>query len=274
MSKKIIYAVSDSVGETSEMVAKATASQFGEDEFEIVRVPYVLSETQIDEIIDNCKTNDDMIIHTIVMPRLREYISKQTDEHDIICIDILGPTLWAAEKLTAAEPSMRVGMIRRLNDDYFKKVEAMEFAVKYDDGKDPRGFLLADIVIVGVSRTSKTPLSLYLAYNSIKVANLPLVPEVPLPREIQQIPPRKMVGLLIDSYKLNGIRSNRMKALGIEDDSDYAAINRINEELIYSREVMKHLHCPIIDVTNKSIEETAAHIMTIVEKNKEIDGVK
>ena len=166
MSKKIIYAVSDSVGETSEMVAKATASQFGEDEFEIVRVPYVLSETQIDEIIDNCKTNDDMIIHTIVMPRLREYISKQTDEHDIICIDILGPTLWAAEKLTAAEPSMRVGMIRRLNNDYFKKVEAMEFAVKYDDGKDPRGFLLADIGIVGVSRTSKTPLSLYLAYNS------------------------------------------------------------------------------------------------------------
>ncbi len=268
----IIYAMSDSVGETAEMVARATASQFGEEELEIVRVSYVLSENQIDEVIDACKKNGGMICHTIVMPRLRAYIEMRTEKEDVVCVDILGPTLWAAERITSMEASMRAGMVRQLNNEYYKKVEAMEFAVQYDDGKDPKGFLKADVVIVGVSRTSKTPLSMYLAYNSIKVANLPLVPEVPLPDEILRIPPRKIVGLLIDTYKLNGIRTSRMEALGVKGPSNYSDIDRINTEMEYAREVYRHLHCQILDVTNKSIEETAAYIMGIVEKNKEMDS--
>ena len=267
----IIYAMSDSVGETAEMVARATASQFGEEELEIVRVSYVLSEEQIDEVIDSCVEKGGMICHTIVMPRLREYISNRAEKEDVICVDILGPTLWAAERITSMEPSMRVGMVRKLNKEYYKKVEAMEFAVQYDDGKDPRGFLKADIVLVGVSRTSKTPLSMYLAYNSIKVANLPLVPEIPLPDEILRIPPRRIVGLLIDTYKLNGIRTSRMEALGVEGPSNYSDVGRIDMEMEYAKEVYRRLHCQILDVSNKSIEETAAHIMTIVEKNKEMD---
>lgn len=268
----VIYAMSDSVGETAEMVARATASQFGEEELEIVRVSYVLSEGQIDEVIDKCVREGGMICHTIVMPRLRAYIEMQAEKADVICVDILGPTLWAAERITSMEPSMRVGMVRQLNKEYYKKVEAMEFAVQYDDGKDPRGFLKADIVIVGVSRTSKTPLSMYLAYNSIKVANLPLVPEIPLPDEILRIPPRKIVGLLIDTYKLNGIRTSRMEALGVEGHSNYSDVERIDMEMEYAREVYRRLHCQILDVSNKSIEETAAHIMTIVEKNREMDA--
>lgn len=271
--RKKIYALSDSVGETAEMVAKATASQFGEEDLDIVRVSYVLSEGKIDEIIKDCVENDNMICHTIVMPRLRKYIKDQAEKANVLCVDILGPTLWAAERITSAEPSMRVGMVRKLNSDYYKKVEAMEFAVTYDDGKDPRGFLKADVVLLGISRTSKTPVSMYLAYNSIKVANLPLVPEVPLPDEILRIPPRKIVGLLIDTYKLNGIRVSRMQAMGVGNRSKYSDVDRITEELLYSREIYRHLHCHILDVTDKSIEETAAHIMKIVEKNREIDGV-
>ncbi len=268
----IIYAMSDSVGETAEMVARATASQFGEEEFEIVRVSYVLSEKQIDDVMESCVKNGGMICHTIVMPRLRAYIEMKAEKADVICVDILGPTLWAAERITSMEPSMRVGMVRQLNKEYYKKVEAMEFAVQYDDGRDPKGFLKADVVIVGVSRTSKTPLSMYLAYNSIKVANLPLVPEIPLPDEILRIPPRKIVGLLIDTYKLNGIRTSRMEALGVEGPSNYSDVDRINMEMEYAKEVYRHLHCQILDVSNKSIEETAAHIMTIVEKNREMDA--
>lgn len=270
--RKKIYAMSDSVGETAEMVAKATASQFGEENLDIVRVSYVLSEKQIDEIIDDCIKNDNMICHTIVMPRLRAYIEMKAEKANVLCVDILGPTLWAAERITSAEPSMRVGMVRKLNSDYYKKVEAMEFAVTYDDGKDPRGFLKADVVLLGISRTSKTPLSMYLAYNSIKVANLPLVPEVPLPDEILRIPPRKIVGLLIDTYKLNGIRASRMQAMGVGEKSKYSDVDRITEELLYSREIYRHLHCNILDVTDESIEESAAHIIRIVEKNREIDG--
>ena len=268
---KIIYALSDSVGETAEKVARATASQFTDEKLDIVRVPYVLSEEQIDDIIDKCVKEAGMICHTIIMPRLRAYIEMRTDEEDVVCVDILGPALWAAERITSAEPSMRVGMVRRLNNDYFKKVEAMEFAVQYDDGKDPRGFLKADIVILGISRTGKTPVSMYLAYNGIKVANLPLVPEVPLPDEIRRVPPRKIIGLVVDSYKLNGIRTSRMEALGVMEQSNYSAVDRITEELLYSKEIFRHLHCQMLDVTNKSIEETAAHIMNIVEKNREID---
>ena len=267
-----IYAISDSVGETAEMVARATASQFGEEELEIIRVSYVISEKQVDEVINKCINDGGMICHTIVMPGLREYIEKETEKAEVICVDILGPTLWAAERITSMEPSMRVGMIRQLNKEYYKRVEAMEFAVQYDDGKDPQGFLKADLVIVGVSRTSKTPLSMYLAYNSIKVANLPLVPEIPLPDEILRIPPRKIVGLVIDTYKLNGIRTSRMEALGVEGPSNYSDIDRIDAEMEYAREVYRHLHCQIIDVSNRSIEETAAHIMSIVEKNREMDA--
>ena len=267
-----IYALSDSVGETAELVARATASQFGEEELEIIRVSYVLSEKQIDEVVEKCIKEGGMICHTIVMPRLRDYITHKTEKDEVLCVDILGPTLWAAERITSMEPSMRVGMIRQLNKDYYKRVEAMEFAVHYDDGKDPSGFLKADIVIVGVSRTSKTPLSMYLAYNSVKVANLPLVPEIPLPDEILRIPPRKIVGLVIDTYKLNGIRTSRMESLGVDGPSNYSDVERINAEMEYAREVYRHLHCQIIDVSNKSIEETAAHIIKKKKKNREMDA--
>ena len=132
------------------------------------------------------------------------------------------------------------------------------------------GFLKADIVIVGVSRTSKTPLSMYLAHKRIKAANLPLVPEGSLPPELFQIPARKIVGLIIDPFKLNFIRSERLRSMGLDANASYANIERINEELEYARGVMRRLHCPIIDVSSKAIEETANLVMEIVKRNKEL----
>ena len=164
---------------------------------------------------------------------------------------------------------MTAGMIHKLDQEYFKKVEAIEFAVKYDDGKNPSGFEKADIVIIGVSRTSKTPLSMFLAYKKIKAANLPLVPEVPLPEELFKIPPKKVVGLIIDPYKLNNIRSERLRTMGLDGEANYANIARIEEELAYARAVMRRVHCPILDVSNKSIEETASFVMQIIERNKQ-----
>ena len=167
---------------------------------------------------------------------------------------------------------MTAGMVHKLDQEYFKKVEAIEFAVKYDDGKNPSGFEKADVVIIGVSRTSKTPLSMFLAYKKIKAANLPLVPEVPLPEELFKIPAKKIVGLIIDPFKLNNIRSERLRAIGLEDEANYASIERIQSELEYAKAIMRRLHCQVLDVSNKSIEETASLVMQLIDRNRASEG--
>lgn len=270
MSKPIIYACSDSLGETAERVARAAASQYDKEEFDIVRVPYIRSEQQIAELVQKAKDNQAMICYTIISPTLRRKLQELTADSHLPVVDIIGPMLNGVANLTDTEPSLKAGMIHQLDEEYFKRVEAIEFAVKYDDGKNPMGFLKADIVIVGVSRTSKTPLSMYLAHKRIKAANLPLVPEVSLPPELFQVPARKIVGLVIDPFKLNFIRSERLRSMGLDTNANYANITRINEELEYARGVMRRLHCPIIDVSSKAIEETANLVMEIVKRNKEL----
>lgn len=270
MNKPIIYACSDSLGDTAERVARAAASQYDKAVFDIVRMPYIRTERQIEELVAKAGATDAMICYTIISPSLRRKLRELTEKYKITAIDIIGPMLAGIGTLTDTEPTVRPGMIHQLDEEYFKRVEAIEFAVKYDDGKNPMGFFKADIVIVGVSRTSKTPLSMYLAHKRIKAANLPLVPEVALPPELFNIPVRKIVGLIIDPFKLNFIRSERLRSMGLDSNAGYANIDRINEELTYARSVMRRLHCPIIDVSSKAIEETANLVMEIVKRNKEL----
>ena len=252
MAEKIIYAISDSLGETAEAVARATASQYDKEQIEIVRIPYIEDKAQIDEIIRDAKNGNHVICHTIVSLELRNYLHEKAAENNIPAVDIMGPVLDAVGTVASTKPRMTAGMVHKLDQEYFKKVEAIEFAVKYDDGKNPSGFEKADVVIIGVSRTSKTPLSMFLAYKKIKAANLPLVPEVP--------------------YKLNNIRSERLRAIGLEDEANYASIERINSELEYAKAIMRRLHCQVLDVSNKSIEETASLVMQLVDKNRMAAG--
>lgn len=270
MAIPIIYACSDSLGETAERVARAAASQYNQEEFNIIRVPYIRSEQQIEDLVKKAEETHAMICYTIISPTLRKRLKELTDHNNVVVVDIIGPMLNGVGQLASTEPTLKAGMIHQLDEEYFKRVEAIEFAVKFDDGKNPIGFLQADIVIVGVSRTSKTPLSMYLAHKRVKAANLPLVPEVPLPPELFQVPPRKVVGLVIDPFKLNFIRSERLRSMGLDSNSNYANIERINEELSYARGVMRRLHCPIIDVSAKAIEETANLVLEIVRRNKEL----
>ena len=172
MDKPIVYACSDSLGETAERVARAAASQYNQEEFNIVRIPYIRSEQQIDDIVKKAEENNAMICYTIISPVLRRRLQTLTEGRKITVVDIIGPMLAGIGQIASTEPTMKAGMIHRLDEEYFKRVEAIEFAVKYDDGKNPVGFLKADIVIVGVSRTSKTPLSMYLAHKRIKAAAL------------------------------------------------------------------------------------------------------
>ena len=182
-------------------------------------------------------------------------------------MDVLSPMLKAIEKNYGLVPKNQPGLIHALDHEYFKRVAAIEFAIKYDDGKNPWGLLKADLVIIGVSRTSKTPLSMYLANKKLKMANVPLVPEIPPPEELFRISPKKIIGLLIDPYKLNEIRSERLKAMGLADGAKYADLKRITEELDYAKAIMRRIHCTSINVSNRAIEETASMILDYVRKN-------
>ena len=268
MENLIIYVISDSVGETAQQVAKAAISQFMiNDNYEIRRFPYVVDKKFLIEILNSGKNENAIIIYTLVDESLstltREYCLKE----GLSNIDLMSPILTEIAKKTDKKPKREPGIIRKLDESYFKRVEAIEFAVKYDDGKDPRGVLKSDIVLVGISRTSKTPLSMYLANKNIKVANVPLVPEIPLPKELDDINPNKIIGLTNTPEKLNKIRQERLKVLGLSSNANYANIERILQELEYSDTIMKRLGCPVIDVSNKAIEETAGIILDLIKEN-------
>ncbi len=264
MNKTNIYVVSDSLGETGELLAKAAAIQFNSSIGDIYKYPFTFDKVQIDNLVFRAAKEGGLIVHTLVFPELRAYLAEKASEYNLITIDALGPIMQALIQLTGREPKREMGLNRRLNEEYFDKVEAVEFAVKYDDGKDPRGILKADIVLVGISRTSKTPLSMYLAYKNYKVANYPLVPEVNPPSELFEISPRKIIGLTNDPDRLNSIRLERLKDMGVKSSSSYAQPERILKELEFADELFAKLKCPVINVSSKAIEETASIILSII----------
>lgn len=268
VNRSIVYVISDSVGETAELVVKAAISQFDEDKTMIQRIPYVGDIGTVDEVIALAKENQGMIAFTVVLPEVKTHLVEQAKLHNIPSHDILSPMVAMMEKKLQCSPKNESGLIHMLDEDYFKKVEAIEFAVKYDDGRDPRGILRADVVLVGVSRTSKTPLSQYLAHKRLKVANVPLVPEVEPPEELFSIDSNKVIGLTISPEKLNGIRTERLKALGLKEEANYAKIQRIEDELVYSSGVMNRIGCEVIDVSTKAVEETANLIFQIVQRKE------
>ncbi|WP_249871072.1 pyruvate, water dikinase regulatory protein [Oceanobacillus saliphilus] len=266
-TEPIVYVLSDSVGETAELVVKAGLSQFKNGEYNIQRVPYVEDKETIDEFLHIAKEKNGMIGFTLVDPGLRSYLNEQSIEMGVEAIDIMGPTIDAMERLFNKRPRLEAGLVHKLDEEYFKKIEAIEFAVKYDDGRDPRGIARADIILIGVSRTSKTPLSQYLAHKRIKVANVPIVPEVDPPEELMVVDPSRCIGLRITADKLNSIRKERLKALGLGDQATYANMERIQQELEYFNEIVDKIGCEVIDVSNKAVEETANLILRMMQKN-------
>ncbi|MGM0835774.1 MAG: pyruvate, water dikinase regulatory protein [Bacillota bacterium] len=263
MEKRTVYILSDSVGETAELAVKAAISQFNGANFHLKRIPYVEDIATITEVISIAKINHGLIAFTLVVPEMRKHLISLARKEGVPVYDIIGPLVDLMEQEYKVKPKYQPGLVRQLDDDYFKKIEAVEFAVKYDDGRDPRGIIKADIVLVGVSRTSKTPLSQYLAHKRLKVANVPIVPEVDPPEELYKVSPEKCFGLKISPEKLNDIRKERLKALGLNDKAAYANLERIKEELAFFETVVNKIGCEVIDVTNKAVEETANLISNI-----------
>ncbi|SHE57480.1 hypothetical protein SAMN02745784_01152 [Tissierella praeacuta DSM 18095] len=263
-----IFILSDSLGETATLVTRAAISQFKTDNYEIKRFSYVQELNVLKEIlIEASLTSNSILIYTLVDEKLIEFIKEYSKDTNLLTIDLISPLINQMSKILKLEPAREPGVIRRLDETYFERVAAIEFAVKYDDGKDPRGLIDADLVLIGVSRTSKTPLSMYLANKNIKVANIPLVVEVEPPKELFQIPAKKIIGLTNSPEKLNEIREERLKALGLSGGSNYSSLERILDELEYADRIMKRIGCPVIDVSHKAIEETSEIILFLLRKN-------
>ncbi|RYL91587.1 kinase/pyrophosphorylase [Sporolactobacillus sp. THM7-4] len=257
----LIYIVSDSLGETAEAVVWAAASQFGRLDTEVEQFSFVRDTKKIDELIVSAKKNNAFVVFTLVVKELSRYFTVEAHKAGIPYVDLMSSMISGLSSFFGKESLGEPGLSHQLNEDYFRKIESIEFAVKYDDGKDPRGILKADIVLVGVSRTSKTPLSQFLAVKKYKVANVPLVPEVNPPDELFQIDPKRCFGLRIDPSRLNTIRMERLAALGLDGRANYANINRIHEELTYFDKIVNKIGCPIIDVSYRAVEETANEIL-------------
>lgn len=262
-----IYIISDSIGETGENIVKAALAQFDVENVDIKKIPYVHNKDYLKSIIDEASLKMNAILfYTIVDHDLIEYARKYSKEKNLESVDLIGPMIKKIKTKTGLEPIQESGIIRKMDEEYFKRVEAVEFAVKYDDGQDPTGVLKADLVILGISRTSKTPLSMYLANKNIKVCNIPLVPETKPPEEIYEIPSRRIIGLTNSPIEIIEIRESRLKALGLPKGSSYAKMERILEELEYADRIMKNIGCPIVDMTNKAVEDTAEIILSILKK--------
>jgi len=260
----VILVISDSIGETAELVAKAAAIQFNGGHVETRRIPYVNCKEDVLEAIEEAKSCHCTIVYTLVHPVLRQLLEEEASRWSIPVVDLMGPMLKALSELTGLSPKLEPGLLYKLDKEYFRRIEAVEFAIKYDDGKDPRGLQKSDLVLVGVSRTSKTPLSMYLAHRKLKVANYPIVPEVTPPKELFELPRSQIIGLTISPEQLNEIRQGRLKTMGLQGNSSYASMERILEELEHAERIMEKLKCPVVDVTHKAIEETASEILQII----------
>ena len=205
-----IYAVSDSIGETANQVAMAVASQFKKD-VEVKRIPYVNTLEDVDDLLKTVeKSEQAMIISTIITVNVREYLTEKAIYKNIFVNNVLGPVINVASTILNVLPEYNPGAMRSTDEEYFKRIEAMEFAMQYDDSKDYRGLKNADVVLVGLSRTSKTPLCMYLANKGIKAINIPLVPEVGVPDELFEIDRKKVFGLVINPMQLIEIRKKRL----------------------------------------------------------------
>lgn len=257
-----IFAVSDSIGEIADQVAGAAASQFN-DEVKIKRAPYVKTLEDVEEVIREIKEEENaMIVSTIITVNVREYLTQKAIESNVTVVNVLGPIINVASSILNQQPQYDPGAMWKTDEAYFNRIEAMEFAMQYDDSKDYRGLKNADVVLVGLSRTSKTPLCMYLANKGIKAINIPLVPEVDIPKELYEVDKHKIFGLTINPLQLIEIRKRRLdKFHRIPSNIEYAGDARILDEFEFADKVMRKLGCKTIDVTQRAIEDTALIII-------------
>ena len=260
-----LHMISDSTGETAQRLVQALEAQFPEQDFSEIRHPRVESVADLQLAVDRMKGRPAVVVYTLVEPELRESMRTLCRRAKLHYCDLLGHPIDAVARVSGKAAKMRPGARPPLNDAYFRRMSAIEFAVKFDDGVGS-GLPEADIVLVGVSRTSKTPLSIYLGYLGYKTANVPLVKGIEPPPELFTIDQSKVVGLTIDAQRLSEIRGERIRWM--RGDQKYASLVEIYDELDYASHVHRRLACPVIEVSELSIEEISHRIIRVVEQRR------
>ncbi len=270
--KYSVYLVSDSTGETLDRIFLSLKSQFSKFNYEKKEFVFIRTENQIDKIIIECNKNESpIILYTIVETKLAKYLTRKSVENNIPCFGILGNLILNFSKLLNQKAIHKPSAQHVLDDDYYKRIEAIQYTMTHDDGKKVEDLEDSDIILLGVSRTSKTPTSIYLANRGYKTVNIPLIPGQDLPENLKQNSIKLcVIGLYADPERLSDIRRNRVALMAKDNLQNYTNLDSISEEVENSKKLFKKFNWPTIDVTRKSVEETAASIIKILEikKNK------
>lgn len=258
-----VYTLSDSSGETAEMVAKSALSQFEDEKTEIKRLPKVRSQEDIKDLFKNSIKPPGIIVYTLVLPEARQSLIEEASKNAIPIYDVLSDLVSKMENIFHAPPLREPGLRLKVDQSYFNRMDAIHYAIKYDDGQNLNGIESADVVLIGVSRTGKTPSCMYLAQHyGLRAANIPIVLGVDLPKKLSEINPNKLIGLTCDPLVLQSFRSTRANSLQIDYSADYCDFDHISKEVEYSKRIFREVKCPVVDMTNRAVEETAVEIIT------------
>ena len=262
-----VYQVSDSTGETLDRIFLAIKAQFSNFDCKTIHYSFTRTNNQIEKIISKSKTEKNVIIlYTIVDENLAKYIVNETKKYNIPCFEVLGSLITDFSKLLKQEASRKPSGQHILDEEYYKRIEAVQFTMSHDDGKITTDLDNSDVILVGISRTSKTPTSIYLANRGYKVANIPIVPNKEIPFQLIESSKKTcVVGLVCDATRLLDVRRNRIQSMHEDSPGDYTSEKEIFNELENSKKLFKKYNWPIIDVTRKSVEETAAAIIKILD---------
>ena len=260
-----LHIMSDGTGETASAVARAVLVQYKPDQVSIIRHQNIRTKEQVLSAIKKVENQKNtLLIYTMVLLELRKTIHELCQKKNIQAIDLLGPLFKVFDGAIQSNAEKKPGLLRSVDKDYFKRISATEFSLRHDDGKAVKRLKDADIVLVGVSRTSKTPLSIYLSFKGWKVANVPLVLGICLPEELAEVDYKKIIGLTIDINNLMRIRKNRLKKFGWNFNREYADKAHILKEMEYCREVFEKHRWPVVNVTDRALEETAGEVIRII----------
>lgn len=256
-----VYLISDATGETAEKMVNAALTQFRDKPVRVTRISNVRDRNSILQSLDEVLQNRGLVVYTVVNRDLAQLVHDECEALGLPCFDLITPLLMKFSEFFGRSPGQTPGLLHDMDEDYFRRIEAVEFTVKHDDGQELRHLTDADIVLVGVSRTSKTPLSTYLAHHGWKVANVPLVMGIDPPRELFQVDPRRVAGLYIEGQRLLELRAARLRNLGQDPRAAYADLEKIEEELRIAEGVFRR-HCWVtVNVSGKAVEETANEVL-------------
>ena len=265
-----VYLISDSTGETLDRIFMALKAQFNNFNYDLSQFSFTRTENQISTILNNAKKQESpIILYTVVNSKLAKFLAEEASKKNIPCFGVLGDLILNFSKILNEKATHQPSAQHVLDEDYYKRIEAIQFTMNHDDGNNTENILDSDIILIGVSRTSKTPTSIYLANKGFKTSNIPLVNDMNVPDDIIESKKLCVIGLTTEAERLFDIRRNRLNSLKENEASDYTNLEKIRSEVDKSKSIFKKNKWPVIDVTRKSVEETAASIIKIFEiKNK------